>query len=345
MKQTTIKLLSVLTLGAALAYIPVASAEVIYQDNFNRTGNLNGSTPTVGGNAWSSANWSTDGSAAKPDANGYMAILPFTPVQGNIYTLSASMNPTSPADSSSWFVLGFTNRNATDNWFTATQSSASIAARVSNNEYPDFYFNGPGSAGFGTVGSYAAGAHLYSITLDTTAGNSANWTVSYSVDGTQVIAPTALGYNPTINYVGFGSNDATGGTIDNFSLTVVAVPGSSPYAGWATANAGGQTTDLDYDNDGVANGVEYFMNATPGFTANPSFVGNTVSWTNGGNISASTYGTQFIVQTSSDLVTWDEVAEGDLNSNTNGPAGSLSYSVDPANGPAKQFVRLKVTPN
>ena len=329
----------------SLTFTPVAPAQVIYQDNFNRTGNLNGSTPTVGGNAWSSANWSTDGSAAKPDANGYMAILPFTPVQGNIYTLSASMNPTSPADSSSWFVLGFTNRNATDNWFTATQSSASIAARVSNNEYPDFYFNGPGSAGFGTVGSYAAGAHLYSITLDTTAGNSANWTVSYSVDGTQVIAPTALGYNPTINYVGFGSNDATGGTIDNFSLTVVAVPGSSPYAGWATANAGGQTTDLDYDNDGVANGVEYFMNTTPGFTANPSFVGNTVSWTNGGNISASTYGTQFIVQTSSDLVTWDDVAEGDLNSNTNGPAGSLSYSVDPANGPAKQFVRLKVTPN
>ena len=231
MKQTTIKLLSVLTLGAALAYVPVASAAVIYQDNFNRTGDLSGSTPTIttGGNTWSSANWSTDGSAAKPDAAGYMAILPFNPVQGNIYTLSASMNPTSPAGEPNWFVLGFTGRNATDNWFAGDQSSASIAARVSNNEYPDFYFNGPGTtAGFGTVGSYAAGAHLYSITLDTTALNSANWTVSYSVDGTQVIAPTALGYNPTINYVGFGSNDATGGTIDNFSLTVVPEP--STYA-------------------------------------------------------------------------------------------------------------------
>ena len=70
-------------------------------------------------------------------------------------------------------------------------------------------------------------------------------------------------------------------------------------------------------------------------------VGNTLTWLNGGNIPSSEYGTQFIVQTSSDLVTWDEVAEGDLN-NT---AGSLSYSVDPASGPAKQFVRLKVTPN
>jgi hypothetical protein len=230
MKQTTIKLLSALTLGAALAYTPVASAAVIYQDNFNRTGDLSGSTPTIttGGNTWSSANWSTDGSAAKPDAAGYMAILPFNPVQGNIYTLSASMNPTVPADSPSWFALGFTNRNATDNWFAGAQNSASIFARVSNNAYPDFYAQGPGTGGIGNLGNYTDGvAHVYSITLDTTAGNSANWTASYSVDGTQVIAPTALGYNPTINYVGFGA-DASAGTIDNFSLTVVPEP--STYA-------------------------------------------------------------------------------------------------------------------
>ena len=121
------------------------------------------------------------------------------------------------------------------------------------------------------------------------------------------------------------------------------VPGPT-YASWATANAGGQTANLDWDNDGVPNGVEFFMNAAPGFTANPSFVGNTVTWTNGGNIYRKDYGTQFVVQTSNDLATWEDVAEGDLDTNTNGPAGSLSYSVDPANGPAKQFVRLKVTP-
>ena len=130
------------------------------------------------------------------------------------------------------------------------------------------------------------------------------------------------------------------GDVYSASADFTAIP--TGYAPWADTNAGGQTIDLDYDNDGVSNGVEYFMNAAPGFTANPSFVGNTVTWTNGGNISASTYGTQFIVQTSSDLVTWEDVAEGDLNTNTSGPAGSLSYSVDPANGPAKQFVRLKV---
>jgi hypothetical protein len=45
------------------------------------------------------------------------------------------------------------------------------------------------------------------------------------------------------------------------------------------------------------------------------------------------------VQTSSDLVTWDDVSEGNADNGT-----TLSYTVDPANNPAKQFVRLKVMP-
>ena len=124
------------------------------------------------------------------------------------------------------------------------------------------------------------------------------------------------------------------------SADFTAIP--TGYAPWADTNAGGQTIDLDYDNDGVSNGVEYFMNAAPGFTANPGLVGNTVSWPNGGNIRSSAYGTQFVVQTSSDLVTWDDVTEGDMDQNGTNTASSLSYTLDPANNPAKQFVRLKV---
>jgi hypothetical protein len=120
------------------------------------------------------------------------------------------------------------------------------------------------------------------------------------------------------------------------------VPGA--YASWATANAGGQTANLDYDNDGVPNGVEYFMNAASGFTANPGLVGNTVTWPNGGNIPRTRYGTKFMVQTSSDLVTWEDVTDGDMDQNGTNTASSLSYTLDPANNPGKQFVRLKVTP-
>jgi hypothetical protein len=151
--------------------------------------------------------------------------------------------------------------------------------------------------------------------------------------------------NPNGFKISFGGIDywSRAIQINKFSATLSneAFPG---YDTWATTNAGGQTTDLDYDNDGVANGVEYFMNTTPGFTANPSFVGNTVSWPNGGNIPSSEYGTQFVVQTSSDLVTWDDVTEGDMDQNGTNTASSLSYTLDPANNPAKQFVRLKVTP-
>jgi hypothetical protein len=117
------------------------------------------------------------------------------------------------------------------------------------------------------------------------------------------------------------------------------------YGSWAATNAGGQAANLDWDNDGVTNGVEFFMNAAPGFTANPGLDGSKkVTWTNGGNIPFTGYGTQFVVQVSTDLVTWDDVTEGDMDQNGTNTASSLSYTLDPANNPAKQFVRLKVTP-
>jgi hypothetical protein len=128
--------------------------------------------------------------------------------------------------------------------------------------------------------------------------------------------------------------------IDNFS--VGAVVEASGFSAWAAPNAGSQAANLDYDSDGVLNGIEYFMNAAPGFTANPAFVGNTVTWPNGGNIPSSGYGTQFVVQISSDLVNWEDVPNQNLNSNTDGPGGSLSYT---ASGTGKQFVRLKVMAN
>jgi hypothetical protein len=49
-----------------------------------------------------------------------------------------------------------------------------------------------------------------------------------------------------------------------------------------------------------------------------------------------------VVQRSSNLTDWENVPKGNLDTNTSGPAGSLSYTVS---GGGKQFVRLKVTPN
>jgi hypothetical protein len=109
------------------------------------------------------------------------------------------------------------------------------------------------------------------------------------------------------------------------------------YAPWAAVNAGDQPANLDWDNDGVPNGVEFFMNAAPGFTANPAVVGGMVTWPNGGNMPSSAYGTVFVVQTSTDLVNWTDVPGTDPKLvNT---SGSISYTLT---GTGKQFARLKV---
>jgi autotransporter-associated beta strand protein len=118
---------------------------------------------------------------------------------------------------------------------------------------------------------------------------------------------------------------------------------SGGYSSWASTNIGGDAANLDTDKDGVANGVEYFMNASAGFTANPGIVSGTITWPNGGNIPASAYGTQFVVQTSTGLSTWIDVPVENLTTNTNGPSGSLTYTLPTSPGP--WFVRLKVTPN
>ncbi len=126
-------------------------------------------------------------------------------------------------------------------------------------------------------------------------------------------------------------------------LTVVASAGG--YAGWAATNVGGAAANVDTDLDGVRNGVEYFMNAAPGFTPNPGLVVaagpvRTISWTNGGNIPSTAYGTQFYVQTSPDLALWTEVLAADPKlTNT---AGSVTYTL-PADA-GKSFVRLIVIP-
>jgi len=69
----------------------------------------------------------------------------------------------------------------------------------------------------------------------------------------------------------------------------------------------------------------------------------TVTWPNGGNIPASAYGTQFVVQTSADLVNWTDVPVGSVTTNTDGPGGSVTYTLPGGGGPI--FVRLSVTPN
>jgi len=111
------------------------------------------------------------------------------------------------------------------------------------------------------------------------------------------------------------------------------------YDAWAATNAPGQTMDMDHDGDGTENGIEYFMGESGnGFTAHPVLdATNTVSYPKGGAYSG-VYGTDYVVQTSTDLSVWTDVTSGDPNLNDGDP---VEYTLPTGSG--KLFVRLKVT--
>ncbi|MEI7954356.1 MAG: hypothetical protein WCJ66_04220 [Verrucomicrobiota bacterium] len=102
------------------------------------------------------------------------------------------------------------------------------------------------------------------------------------------------------------------------------------YASWATTNVGGQTADQDYNNDGVANGVAYFMGAT-GRVTNPSVVGGKVAWPH----SASATGITYKVLTSVNLADWTDDTAAAVDA-----GGFLTYTLVP--GSPTRFVRLEV---
>lgn len=205
---------------------------------------------------------------------------------------------------------------------TVTQGTLSQSAPNTSNETS-------------TVAIATSGAFL-ELNFDETGGPVTDTVDKLFIDGIQQNAGV---YKATDNVTDSGTPIAqiTGAG----TLTVSSNP-LAGYTAWASTNAGGETADLDFDKDGVSNGVEYFMNSPAGFTANPqlsSGVPTTITWPNGGNIPASAYGTQFVVQTSPDLAVWTDVLIGDLTSNTD---STLTYTLT---GGSPRFVRLSVKPD
>jgi autotransporter-associated beta strand protein len=132
---------------------------------------------------------------------------------------------------------------------------------------------------------------------------------------------------------------------------VVVVGGSSGsgFESWATTNsATGQSLADDHDNDGVTNGIEYFLGGpsgnTTGFTPLPG-VSQTagtlgITWTKGSGYTG-TYGTHFWVETSETLTgTW--TPETIPGGNITDEPGFVKYTF-PSPLSTKKFTRLKVT--
>jgi hypothetical protein len=127
------------------------------------------------------------------------------------------------------------------------------------------------------------------------------------------------------------------------TLTVTSGPPNA-YSSWAALNSTGQTADLDHDNDGVKNGIEYFLGGntnTTGFTALPGVTNTSgtlsVTWPKAATYTG-TYGSEFVVETSANLSgVWESEVLGITVTVT---GNDVKYTFPTG---TQNFVRLKVT--
>ncbi|MFA7345435.1 MAG: PEP-CTERM sorting domain-containing protein [Terrimicrobiaceae bacterium] len=210
----------------ALAFTGAAhAATIIYEDDFNRNGTLNGSTPVpvdTGGALWKdngvfhTTSTALGGSVTSTAGS---ATLPFTPTSGFVYTLEADVIVNTA--STNWASIGFSS--SIDNSPSPTAGGAPTmlvrGAAFGGNWVQPF------SSGLTTFGpspgpaANAAGtSNTLTLVLDTTG---AAWTVSAFINGTADGSFT-YGTNPTIAAVGI--NWGTDATFTRVELSSVPEP-------------------------------------------------------------------------------------------------------------------------
>ncbi len=126
---------------------------------------------------------------------------------------------------------------------------------------------------------------------------------------------------------------------------LTATPGSSNFATWANdptkGNIPGEPANGDFDNDGIANVVEYALGQNPRVSSQPAgvFSGNTIIYTKGADAIANG-DVSWIIETSQTLATgsWSPA----VTQPGGAPAAFISYAFTPGT-PAKNFARLIVT--
>lgn len=114
--------------------------------------------------------------------------------------------------------------------------------------------------------------------------------------------------------------------------------GGLSYDTW-NDSIGNQAANLDFDGDGIPNGVEFFM-GTPGnaFTVNPGISGGTVTWPRAEGTTISS----FKVEVSTNLTSWTDASVTYPGSVSAPPSGPVTFTLP--SGPTTLFVRLSVTP-
>jgi fibronectin-binding autotransporter adhesin len=246
----------------------------------------------------------------------------------------------------------------------ATAQTITLNGTDGSTDFSGVLSNGPGTGPLsitktGASTQILSGANTY--TGDTTVtggvlgvtGSSMADANKLVVDGGQVDLTGAetvgtLFFGAVQKAAGTYSASGAGGTIasSNFTgagtLVVTSGPPAGGYSTWASANAGSQDANLDFDNDGVSNGVEYFMGQTGStFTANPTVVTvgavSTVTWPRDPAAVAT-----FKVQISDTLAAggWTDIVPPDASIDESNP-NQITFTLP--SGAPKKFCRLSVT--
>jgi len=145
-----------------------------------------------------------------------------------------------------------------------------------------------------------------------------------------VLTVGALTVNGAVMPTGTYTSTTNPEFVSGLGSVVVGVVGSA-YDTWAGLHAGGQTAGGDYNNDGVSNGVAYFMGMN-GLATNPGVVNGKVTWPHLGTVAS------WEVQVSNDLAIWNTASTGVDVSDPSKVVFTL-----PTGAPQK-FCRLMVVP-
>lgn len=235
-------------------------AQTIYSNTFNGGAvNINQKAPTVAtddAGAASSAIWRDAANSTMLYTNGTVntiagdsALLPFTPENGYIYTLTASV--TFSGNPGSWVGAGFAQNytyagsgnsqfnqsgiNGYD-WAILTESSGNVQ-----------YFSGPSGTNqlFNQNGFFAAGpgTHTLTLTLNTTGPQ---WVISCFVDGNQAGSSYTYTTQPTITAFGITQHTLTASNVIKWnSISLQASGTRSTNTASATVNFSGTGVPLN----------------------------------------------------------------------------------------------------
>ncbi|MCX6872322.1 MAG: hypothetical protein NTW21_00710, partial [Verrucomicrobia bacterium] len=119
------------------------------------------------------------------------------------------------------------------------------------------------------------------------------------------------------------------------SGTVTVTTGTGGYVSWAHDYAGEGAPNEDYNNDGVANGVAYFM-GMDGLATNPGVEHGKVTWPHVNAV------TSYAVQVSDNLTDWSPAAAGDVDTTTD--PTKVVFTLPTGPGITTKFCRLLVVP-